>query len=169
MSLSRFVRYYSHRFKRLQGSTRSLALGSAIGAAVGITPTLPLHNALILGFTLLFRVNPIAGILAGTTISNPLTFLPQYFLAWKIGNFFLPGRLSWERIRDLLAQVKTEGIMDTLDVIRHMGHDAILVMMTGGIVLAVPTGILTYIFVYRLFTRIRQKRRDKQLLNNKTH
>jgi uncharacterized protein (DUF2062 family) len=167
MSLSRTIRFYTLRFKRLQGSSRSLALGSAIGAAVGVTPTLPLHNVLILGLTLLSRVNPIAGIIAANIVSNPLTFVPQYFLAWKIGDFFLPGRLSWEKISGTLTLIKEVGIMGSLDVIRQLGFDAILVMMTGGMVLAVPTGVLTYMLVYRFFAKIREKRRQKHLLNRK--
>jgi uncharacterized protein (DUF2062 family) len=167
MSLSRTLRFYSLRFKRLQGSTRSLALGAAIGTAVGATPTLPLHNVLILGLTLLFRVNPIAGLITANIVSNPLTFVPQYFFAWKIGDFFLPGRLTWEKIQGILALIKEKGIMDSLDLIRQLGFDAILVMLTGGLVLAVPTGILTYIIVFRIFAKIREKRRNKHLLNRR--
>ena len=166
MALSRTARYYFLRFKRLQGSSRSLALGSAIGAAVGITPTIPLHTILIVSLALLFRVNPIAGILAGTVVSNPLTIPPQYFFCWKIGDFLLPGRLTWTRIQDLLGLIQQEGLMDSLGLISQLGVNAILVMLIGGIVLAVPTGILTYIFVYRFFSRLSQKRRDKHLLNN---
>jgi len=165
MRLPRPVRYYSLRFKRLQGSNHSLALGAAIGSAVGATPTLPLHNILILAFTLLFRVNPLAGIITANIVSNPLTFAPQYFLAWKIGDFFLPGRLTWEKIQSILTMVRTEGIMVSLDGIRQLGFDAILVMLTGGLVLAIPAGLLTYILVYRFFAKIRQKRREKHLLN----
>ena len=167
MSLPRTIRYYTLRFKRLQGSSRSLALGAAIGAAVGATPTLPLHNVLILGFTLPLRVNPIAGIIAANIVSNPLTFAPQYFLAWKIGNFFLPGRLTWEKIGGILGLIKEKGILDSLEVIRQIGMDAMLVMLAGGMVLAIPTGIITYILVYRFFATVRQKRREKHLLNRK--
>ena len=140
-------------------------MGAAIGSAVGLTPTLPLHNILILGLTLLFRVNPLAGIITANIVSNPLTFVPQYFLAWKIGDVFLPGRLTWEKIQSILTMVRTEGIMVSLDCIRHLGFDAILVMLTGGLVLAIPAGLLTYILVYRFFATIRQKRREKHLLN----
>ena len=63
--LKRALRYRLYRFKRLQGSIHSLALGAAIGAAIGSTPTIPLHSVLILAATLLCRSNPIAGILAG--------------------------------------------------------------------------------------------------------
>ena len=166
MAISRTARYYFLRFKRLQGSSRSLALGSAIGAAIGITPTIPLHSILIVALALLFRVNPVAGFLAGAVVSNPLTIPPQYFLCWKIGDFFLPGRLTWTRIQDLLGLIQKEGLLDSLDLIRQLGVNAILVMLIGGIVLAVPVGILTYFFVYRFFARLRLKRRDKHLLNN---
>ena len=165
MALPRSVRYYFLRFKRLQGSSRSLALGSAIGTAVGITPTIPLHNVIILACALLFRVNPIAGILAGTIISNPLTIPAQYFLCWKIGDFLLPGRLTWEKIQSLLGIIQKEGILDSLDILHKMGIDAIVVMLAGGLVLAVPTGILTYLFVYRFFTQLQMKKRRKHLLN----
>jgi len=165
MSLSRTVRFYTLRFKRLQGSNRSLAMGAAIGSAVGLTPTLPLHNIMILGLTLLFRVNPIAGIITANIVSNPLTFVPQYFLAWKIGDFFLPGRLTWEKIKSILALIKTEGIMESLDTIRAMGFDAIAVMMVGGVALAIPAGIITYVMVFRFFARLQEKRRQKHLLN----
>ncbi|MDD2463387.1 MAG: DUF2062 domain-containing protein [Desulfobulbus sp.] len=166
MRLKRTARFYYFRFKRLQGSTHSLALGSAIGAAVGATPTLPLHNILILALTLPLRANPIAGILAANVVSNPLTFGPQYFLAWKIGNFFLPGRLSWEKIQYTLNLIKSQGLMDSLGILRTMGWDTVLVMLTGGLVLAIPCGLLTYFFVFRFFAKIRDKKRRKHLLND---
>lgn len=166
MSLKRTARYYFIRFKRLQGSTHSLALGSALGAAIGITPTIPFHAALILALTLPLRVNSLAGLLAATVVSNPLTFAPQYYLAWLIGNFFLPNRLSWGKIRDTLAQLKPLGLLDGLDVLGGLGWDALLVMLSGGLVLSVPTGVLTYFFVFRLFAQLRAKQRQKHLLNN---
>ncbi|HHL34074.1 MAG TPA: DUF2062 domain-containing protein, partial [Desulfobulbaceae bacterium] len=42
--IRRTAKYYLVRLKRLQGSPHSLAMGAAIGAAVAITPTLPLHT-----------------------------------------------------------------------------------------------------------------------------
>ncbi|MBM9616759.1 DUF2062 domain-containing protein [Desulfobulbus rhabdoformis] len=166
MSLKRIARFYSLRFKRLQGSPHSLALGAAIGSAVGATPTLPFHNILILAFTLGSRSNPIAGILAANVVSNPLTFGPQYFLAWKIGNFLLPGRLSWEKIKDTLYLIKHQGLTESFSTLSNMGGDTVLVMLAGGIVLAIPSGLLTYYFVYRFFLRIRARRQKKHILDN---
>ncbi len=166
--LRRTARYHYLRFRRLQGSPSSLAAGSAIGAAVAITPTLPLHTIIIVALTLMLRVSTVAAIIAGTIVSNPLTFVPQYYLAWKIGNFFLPGRLNWARIQQVLEQLRAQGLLESLHTLSHLSMDAILVMMTGGIILAIPTGLLTYFFTYRFFTGLRLKRQQKHLLNHRS-
>ena len=136
---------------------------------MGATPTVPFHNFLTLALALPLRANPIAGILAANLISSPLTLGPQYYLTWKIGNFFLPGRLSWEKIQTTLALIKSQGILDSLGTLKTLGWDTALVMLTGGMILAIPSGILTYLFVHRFYTRIRAKRRQKHLLNNPDH
>ncbi len=166
--IRRTLRYHYLRFKRLQGSPASLAMGSAIGAAVAITPTLPLHTIIIVCLTLLLRVSTVAAIIAGTIVSNPLTFVPQYYLAWKIGSFFFPGRLNWERIQQVLEQLRAQGLLESLHTLSHLSLDAILVMMTGGIAMAIPTGLFCYFFTYWFFTNLRLKRQQKHLLNHRS-
>lgn len=166
MNLKRTINYYAIRLKRLQGSPRSLALGSAVGAAIGITPTLPFHTVLILAAALLFRVNPIAAIVSATLISNPLTFVPHYYAAWWVGDQLIPHRLSWNQINDLLYLINHEGFIESFKTLCAVGYNAILVMMVGGMVLALPTGIITYFIAFRFFAVIHNKRRQKHLLNN---
>lgn len=166
MNLKRTIHYYFIRLKRLQGSPRSLAMGSAVGAAIGITPTLPFHTVLILAATILLRVNPIAGIISATIVSNPLTFVPHYYAAWWIGDHILPGRLTWHQISELLYLLNHEGFVDGFKTLCEVGYNTLLVMMVGGMVLALPTGIITYFIAFRFFVAIHKKRRQKHLLNN---
>ncbi len=166
--IRRTIRYHYLRFRRLQGSPSSLATGAAIGAAVAVTPTLPLHTVIIVSLTLLLRVSTVAAIIAGTIVSNPLTFVPQYYLAWKIGNFLLPGHLDWARIHQVLVILRSQSLLDSLHTLSHLSFDVILVMMSGGIVLAVPTGLFTYFFTYWFFTSLRLKRQQKHLLNRRS-
>ncbi len=166
LNIRRAIQYYFLRFKRLQGSPRSLALGTAIGAAIAITPTLPLHTVFIVAVTLLFRVNTIAALIAGAFISNPLTFVPQYYLAWLIGDFLFPHRLSWDRILSLLEQLNEEGLIESLKTVSHIGFDAFIVMMTGGVILAIPAGLIGYFLAFWFFKKLRLKRQQKHLLNN---
>ncbi|MCI5122050.1 MAG: DUF2062 domain-containing protein [Candidatus Electrothrix sp. AUS4] len=161
----RVGRYYYLRFIRLQGSPSSLALGSALGASIAVTPTLPLHTLCIVGVTLLLRVNTLAALLAGTVVSNPLTFAAQYYLSWKIGSILLPGRLDWQQLHDVLVLVRQSSFLDGIKIMSHLGFDAMLVLQTGGLVLAVPLGIITYLITLRLFLRLQKKRQQRHLLN----
>lgn len=165
MNIKRTIHYYYLRIIRLSGSPRSLALGVAVGAAIGITPTLPLHTLLIISATLAMRVNTIVGIIAGTIVSNPLTFLIHYYLAWWLGDIVFPDRLTWERIKAIVLLLMEEGLLDSLKTLSALGFDTILVMMTGGIILAIPTGLISYLLSYRFFYRIHIKRQEKHLLN----
>lgn len=166
MNLKRFLRYYYIRFKRLQGSPSSVALGSAIGAAVGVTPTLPLHTILVVGGTLALRANVIAGLLMSNVVNNPLTMVPLYYLAWKIGSTFFPGYLDWEKLHATLKIIQDEGVIQGLTSLEHFGWHALEVMLTGGLALALPVGLITYVLVFILFTKMRKRRQRKHLLNN---
>lgn len=66
---------------------RSLAGGAAIGLFVGCLP-IPGHMVVASVFSILFRVNlPLAVLLVWVT--NPLTFAPYLFLAYKTGAHIL--------------------------------------------------------------------------------
>jgi uncharacterized protein (DUF2062 family) len=61
--------------------------------------------------------------------------------------------------------VKEAGFVEGLRILSHLSLDAIMVLMTGGIILAVPLGIGVYIFSYRFFYHLQEKRKQKHLLN----
>lgn len=161
----RTFRYYLLRFKRLGGDPHSLALGTAIGIFIGLTPTLPFHTIAIICFTLLIRANTISGLISAAIVSNPFTFVPQYYIAWKIGNMIMPGRLTWERIKEALEILTHESFSTSLKTLGTFGFDAFLVMIVGGIILALPPAIACYYASLRFFIKIREKRQKKHLLN----
>lgn len=164
-SLSRTVRFYALKFKRLRGDPPSLAMGTAIGVLIGISPTIPLHTVAIIGVTLLMRASTIAALISASVISNPLTMAPLYYLCWLIGDLILPGRLNWDRILVVLETLKNTGFMDSLRSVSQLGTDAILVMLSGGLALGLPLAIASYFLSLRFFIAIREKRRRKHLLN----
>ena len=65
-----------------------------------------------------------------------------------------PLRSSLRKIGDIL-------------LLRRLGWDAILVMPSGDMVLAVPGGMFTSVFVHRLTLKFHEKRRRKHLLNER--
>ena len=123
---------------------------------------------------LLFALLTLAGLLAfrGSGVQDfPDIELPVVTVSASLPGA-APGTLETEVARKLensiatLAQIKTQGLMDSLDILRALGWDAIVVMLSGGMVLALPCGVITYVLVFRFFTRMRARRREKHLLNN---
>ncbi len=165
MKPSRTARYYYLRFIRLKGDPASVARGVAIGLYIGVTPTLPLHTVLILLFAYLLRGNTIAALIAATVISNPLTFVPQYYLSWKIGDLILPGDHSWQRIQEVIALLTSDaGFRERLTAVTHLGGETLFVMILGGCILAIPVALLGYVVTYKFFVKLHQKRQEKHLL-----
>jgi uncharacterized protein (DUF2062 family) len=163
--IRRTIRYYTLKLIRLRGNPQSLAMGVAVGMLIGISPTIPLHTVAIIGVTLLMRVSTVSALLAATVVCNPLTMVPQYYLCWLVGDFILPGRLSWDRIKEVLSLITHESFMDGMRTLSSLSLDAILVMMTGGFVIGIPAAIVGYYYSLRFFIRIREKKRAKHVLN----
>lgn len=158
----RFFRYYYLRFIRLQGDPREIARGIAIGVFIGITPTIPLHTILILAIALLLRAGKIAGVLASYVVSNPFTFFFQYYFSWRIGTLILPYDLSWERIQSVMAVISGHaGFKSSMQALGLLGSEAILVMLSGGILLALPFTIASYIASLYFFTHLRKKKKKR--------
>jgi len=164
-SLQRTARYYFIRFKRLRGDPKSLAQGAALGMFIGISPTVPLHTIAIISLSILFRSSAIAALIVATVVCNPLTLVPVYYLCWRIGDFILPGRLTWSRIQEILEILTHEGFVESVKYISQLSIDAIAVMMTGGTLLAIIPTCATYYFSLHFFLKIQEKRRKKHLLD----
>jgi len=163
----RAARYYYLRFVRLKGHPSVLARGVAVGTFIGITPTVPFHTILALIFAFILRGSKVAALLSTIFVSNPLTLLPQYYLSWQIGNWLLPGKHSWEDVSILINAVIHGGRFgETLSALGEIGMDSLIILLGGGIVLALPFTLFFYCFSYMIFRSIQKKRLEKKVLNN---
>jgi uncharacterized protein len=66
-----------------------LAIGVAIGLALGVIPT-QIEVFIVIALCILFRGNIVAAIVVGW-YNNPFTILPLYMLAYWVGDLVLPG------------------------------------------------------------------------------
>lgn len=165
MNLSRLCRYYYLRFRRLRGSPRFLAGGTAVGVFVGFTPTIPFHTALVLILALLTRTSPVAGIISNWVVCNPLTCLPIYYLAAIIGNHVTPFELSLEKVQTLLEFIRTtDDLQKSLTMIGNMGYEALAVMLVGGFSAALPIAVLSYYGTLPFFRNIQKQRINRHRL-----
>lgn len=161
----RTVRYYYLKFIRLKGDPDVLARGVAIGLFIGVTPTIPLHTVLILLITLVTRSSKIAGLLTSLIISNPLTIPPTYYFSWKVGAWLTRTDISWLRIKEVLDLVVSDAaFMARVASVAHLGREALVTLMLGGFVMALPCGLVGYVAAHRFFVTVQKKRRERHIL-----
>ena len=152
LNFTRINKYYYLRFKRLRGKPKVLAGGVAIGVFVGLTPTIPLHTLLVIAFTIITRTSTIAGIIASVAVCNPLTYFPIYYLSAVLGNLITPYQLNLESLETVFVQLTSSGsILDSLTLIGTLGYETIVVMVTGGLVLALPFTVASYYLALYFF------------------
>ncbi len=168
MNLTRIKKYYYLRFLRIKGDPKSIAWGSFIGALIGSMPVMPFHTIGIIAVCCLTRTSSMAGLLTSLAISNPLTYIPLYYLCMVIGNFLTPYHITWDKTSSILeAIISGQGFKESVEMLSNLGIEVIIVMLTGGIVIALPTAIICYCFTLKMFIKIREKRRDKHILRQK--
>jgi hypothetical protein len=162
--LARLPRYYFLRVKRLKGDPEYLARGFALGVFMGNLPLVP-QTILLIPVTIALQASTVAGIISSVIVNNPFTVTVQYYLAWKIGSFILPGRGSMAHLEQMLRVVAEQGLLDGLAAIGRLGFDTLLVLQIGGVLMGLPMALISYVLVRRFFLGIRERRRRKHLLN----
>ena len=146
MNLKRTLKYHWLKFRRLQGDPKKLALGAALGIFIGVTPTIPFHTFLALSLAPLLRVSVITAYM-GIWISNPLTWVPQYLLAYEVGRYIV---FRGEPLR-IPAQANLSAFLDLL----WRGG---LALQVGGLIISLPPAIAAYFFTLWAVKRYRQRR-----------
>lgn len=151
---------------RLKGDPQSLALGTAIGVFLGIAPIMPFQTILVVLVTVVTRTSTIAAILSSFLVANPFTYVPQYYLSTVIGNALTPYDLTWVRIKEAMdLMLQDPGFYKTLMILVELGYEAVIVLLVGGAVLAIPFTFASYFLSLRLFLKIRQKKTQKHILD----
>jgi uncharacterized protein (DUF2062 family) len=119
----------------IEDSTHSIALGTAIGMAIGLTPTVGIQMVLVILLALVsrpfFHFNRLAALLT-VYVSNPITTVPIYYALYRVGSVFVQGDVAsadfervvsfeefdgwWEAIRNLFVEIGTPLLIGTLIV-----------------------------------------------------
>jgi len=167
MNPKRTARYYFIKFTRLQGDPQALAFGTAIGTFLGVIPIAPFHTIAVVLVTFITRTSTIAAYLATLLVCNPLTYVPQYYFSILIGNMLTPYNFTWERMKAVLDILLAKpGFMESVHVLGGIGYEAVIVLLVGGSILAIPFTIVSYGLSLRLFVKIKKNRRKKHILDS---
>jgi len=139
---------------------RSVAGGVAVGLFTGLFPGPVQMLSAAIG-AIIFRVNlPVA--VFTTLYTNPFTFVPLYFVAYKIGAF-LTGHSN--NMPDIGAELKAEGFLDWFPALFHwvvsLGKPLLIGVPILGGVLAV-SGYFLVLGLWRLHVVMQWRRRARR-------
>jgi len=146
MTIRDRINDFYNRFLSLNGKPEEIARAVTLGVFIGVTPTIPLHTALVMVICLIFRQNITAAMLGATIISNPLTIPFLYLAAYELGVLVLGlGANPF-----VLADYDVRSILE-------IGWHILYPLMVGGLllacVLAVPTYFITRYAVVKMRNR----------------
>ncbi len=140
---------------------RSVALGIAIGLVTGLLPG-PVQILLALLIAIPLRANVLAAAFA-TFYTNPLTFIPLYLLAFKVGGLFTGEQARSVQVPDIewtLSSVWT-AIPDMFRWILSLGDTLLIGLAVQAAVFAICGYFLTLI-VWRVVVTHRWRHRHEK-------
>lgn len=147
MNWKNHLREYFDRFLSLKGEPRTIAMGMAIGVFIGVTPTIPLHTALIVIIGIIFRQNISAGYLGSWIISNPVTIPLFYVAEYRLGKYLLGTHSHATSFTDY-----------SLLHLLHHGWGVAAPLLAGGLIIAPFFAVPAYFITHRILTAARSKK-----------
>ena len=144
----------------LDDTPHAIALGTAIGMFVGMTPTVGLQMFLVIGIAAatrpLFHFNRVAGLIT-VYISNPLTIVPLYAAFYYVGTMLVDAPMTPAQF-----QLQFEAALDRswIDPLRFIFTEVAWPMLAGSLLIATVTAVPTYPIVRRLVVARRQLATD---------
>ncbi|MCA9049228.1 MAG: DUF2062 domain-containing protein [Planctomycetaceae bacterium] len=136
----------------LDDSPHAIALGTAIGFFVGLTPSVGIQTIMILALVVVLRpvcyFNSTAAMLS-TYVSNPLTMVPLYYFWYRLGCCFVPGTATIDQFQALLS---FDGLAGWWHATCALGVQVGLPMMIGSLLVA-PLGAVVAYPVTRMLVR----------------
>lgn len=147
----RMLRYYYWRLVRLQDPPEYLARGIAAGVFAGCFPLFGVQTLVGVLLSVVVRGHKLCAA-AGTWISNPLTYLPIYWINFHVGRFLLGSSLQvnlteWDSLEGLLSET----------------GEAIADLLVGSALVGTVVALLSYTLTLRTVRLWRQQRRERQL------
>lgn len=157
------------RLLQLDGTPESIALGTAIGLFVAMTPTVGIQMIIILLVSMVIPANRLAGLIM-VYVSNPLTLIPIYWLDYWVGlkclaqegKSFAQFKLYWIELTEQATENAAGWYEVSLELLRSIGNDVLGPLFVGGSVV----GLLFAWPCYPVMLRLVRAYRSKKILED---
>ena len=147
--LNKPLRLMILNLRKLRGHPEVIARGLAVGVFAGCFPFFGLQSVMGIILAALVRGSKIAAI-AGTWISNPLTYVPILWLNFKVGQLLLGVETTF-----------TLKNRDSLESFLELGPTLVITLLIGCAVVGAIAGIISYFVSLYLLKRTPNKKNRK--------
>ena len=143
-------RYFYLRFLRLRGTPGYISRGLAFGVFAGCFPLFGLQTIIGVLLAVLFRGHKLAAV-AGTWISNPLTYVPIFAFNYKVGELLLGFGIGE-------THVSFPNNWQSWSELKESGLVFLVTLFSGCLLVGAIASIFTYILSVRFVSRWRRRR-----------
>ncbi len=141
----------------LDDTAHSIALGTAIGMFIALTPTVGIQMLMVVCFAFLtrpfFRFNQFAALIT-VYVSNPLTLVPIYWFDYKIGTYYTGGSMTQG---DFARILEFEGFSGWWETFKQLMLEVGSPLIIGSLIVATFFSLLTYPIMLRLVTHFQKR------------
>ena len=132
--------------RKLRGHPEFVARGMAVGVFAGCFPFFGLQSIMGIILATLIRGSKLSAI-AGTWISNPLTYLPIFWLNFKVGQWLLGVQTSFN-----------PHSADSLAALLELGPTLVITLLFGCFAVGAIAGVASYVASIYVFKRLRRSK-----------
>ncbi|MEB3281149.1 MAG: DUF2062 domain-containing protein [Lyngbya sp.] len=147
----RWLRRLYRRVMAMKGTPEYLARGLAVGVFAGCFPFFGFQILIAISLAVLFRGHKLLAV-AGTWVSNPLTYVPIFLFNYKIGRWLLgsqePLFEDW-------------GSLHSMDDILSVGAEFAVSLLFGCFVIGIISAVFTYFTSLRMIRHWRKQQQVK--------
>ncbi|GAB6281267.1 MAG: hypothetical protein STSR0008_00060 [Ignavibacterium sp.] len=148
------IKNYIFDLIKFENNPFNISLSIAIGIFVGLTIPMGFQTFFIIPLIILFRANFILAYSA-TYISNPITVLPIYYSALKIGEFIMQYFFSMKVIINF-SKVQQMINNFSFDNLFFYGKEFLITFIIGLFIQGIIVTVLIFFISYILFLYIRK-------------
>ena len=147
----------------INDTPHSIALGTALGVFVSLTPTVGFQMLIAVTIGTLIRANRIIAVIL-CWITNPITFIPMYYTYYWLGGKIL-GIELWtfgnfsQRLDNLTAIREEVGYFESL---KQLGFETALPIWVGSLIIATLATLPIYPLTLRALYKHRRKKEEKR-------
>ena len=139
----------------LDDSSHSIALGTAVGMFIGMTPTVGIQMILVVLFAFctsrFLRFNRTAALIT-VYVSNPITAVPIYWFNYKVGALFIAGSFSYDTFAKVL---EFSGFVEWWETIVALFVEIGAPLIVGSLIVASLSACIAYPTMFWLLKSVR--------------